>query len=90
MSYRILKVHEKTALLEVELETGRKHQIRAQLSAIGHPIVGDRKYGATSKWNPEAIGLVSMRLEFEHPTKQGERVMIELAETLYPLGGEGK
>ena len=45
LSYRVLERRKDCALLEVELETGRKHQIRVQLAAIGHPIVGDRKYG---------------------------------------------
>ena len=54
-------------LLRVELETGRKHQIRSQLSYIGHSIVGDGKYGA-----PQAvrdIPLHSHMLEFPHPTR---------------------
>ena len=56
------------SLVRVELETGRKHQIRAQMSYIGHPIVGDGKYGA-----PQAlrdIPLHSHMLEFHHPTQQ--------------------
>ena len=44
--YRVMQTFGERSLLEVTLETGRKHQIRVQLAAIGHPIVGDRKYGA--------------------------------------------
>ncbi len=55
--------------LEVELETGRKHQIRVQLAAIGHPIWGDRKYGAAEPF-PEGIALHARRLELEHPTRR--------------------
>lgn len=45
-TYRVLKSGGDTALVEIELHTGRSHQIRAQMAAIGHPLVGDGKYGA--------------------------------------------
>ena len=54
-------------LLEIDLETGRHHQIRAQLSKIGVPIKGDLKYGA-ARSNPDGgISLHARKLEFEHP-----------------------
>ncbi|NMC21961.1 MAG: RluA family pseudouridine synthase [Thermogutta sp.] len=56
------------ALLEIELETGRKHQIRAQLSAEGMPIVGDRKYGSCRPFG-QGIALHARRLAFIHPTE---------------------
>lgn len=61
------------SLVEVELVTGRKHQIRVQLSAIGHPVLGDSKYGATtnpskSRVNASGIGLHCYRLTVQHPT----------------------
>ena len=59
-------------ILSIRLMTGRFHQIRAQLSNMGHPIVGDRKYGAGSAY-PQGIALVANRLEFEHPVT-GEKV----------------
>lgn len=65
------------ALLEVKLETGRKHQIRVQLSAIGHPILGDRKYKSNSLDFGPGIALHSHCLVFEHPVKQ-EEVRIEV------------
>jgi 23S rRNA pseudouridine1911/1915/1917 synthase len=53
--------------LEVELETGRKHQIRLQLSSHGHPVVGDRKYGSVVRFSP-GIALHARRLVISHPT----------------------
>nr|AUN37046.1 ribosomal large subunit pseudouridine synthase D [uncultured bacterium] len=68
--YEVIKYSPKHALLEVNIETGRRHQIRAHLSSIGCPIAGDKRYGA--KTNPlRRVGLHAWRLSFEHPiTKQ--------------------
>lgn len=55
-------------LLAVELETGRKHQIRAQLAHIGHPVVGDVKYGAPQRFHSRDIALHAAVLAFPHPT----------------------
>lgn len=68
--YRVLGKHGKRSLLELELETGRKNQIRVQLAALGHPIVGDRKYGAKdpTKTDPAPrLMLHSYELSFSHP-----------------------
>lgn len=54
--------------LEIELETGRYHQIRAQLSHCGFPVVGDTKYGSAEPYSPAAgIALHAYSLSFEHP-----------------------
>jgi 23S rRNA pseudouridine1911/1915/1917 synthase len=66
-NYKTIRCGEKFSLLELELETGRKNQIRVQLTSIGHPIAGDKKYGAQS--NPlKRICLHARTLEFIHPT----------------------
>lgn len=65
LHYELLKTDEKTSLLNVILETGRYHQIRAQFSNIGHPIVGDQKYG--SKTRLKSIYLQHYQVEFPHP-----------------------
>ena len=65
--YRRLGIVKKTSWLEVQLETGRKHQIRLQLSHHGHPVVGDRKYGSLSPFS-EGIALHARRLVVSHPT----------------------
>lgn len=63
--YQVLKRKEKTTLLEIDLETGRYHQIRAQMSAWGHPIVGDQKYQGPSS---SRVHLHHAKMEFYHPT----------------------
>lgn len=57
------------ALLQVHLETGRKHQIRVQLAHYGCPIMGDAKYGALQSF-PKGIALHARRLEIAHPTQK--------------------
>ena len=70
LGYRLLsRFQNELSLLEVTLETGRKHQIRVQLAAIGHPICGDRKYGSQVEF-PDGIGLHSRQLRFEHPVRR--------------------
>ena len=66
LSYRTLGVVRGHGLLEVQLETGRKHQIRVQLARLGCPILGDRKYGAKTEFSP-GIALHAARLRLEHP-----------------------
>lgn len=56
------------SLLEVQLETGRKHQIRVQLAKLGHPVLGDRKYGSADPF-ASGIALHSRRLQIEHPIR---------------------
>lgn len=68
LSYHLLHSSDKYHLLEVELETGRHHQIRCQLAHIGCIIKGDLKYGA-KRSNPDgSISLHARKLEFTHPT----------------------
>lgn len=68
LSYHALKQSDHLTLLEIDLETGRYHQIRAQLAAIGCPIAGDEKYGALQKSQNGDIALHHRRLEITHPT----------------------
>ena len=73
--YRVLASHRGYSLLEVKLETGRKHQIRVHLASIGCPVIGDSGYGARS--NPaRRLGLHAWRLRFPHPIS-GEALAIE-------------
>jgi 23S rRNA pseudouridine1911/1915/1917 synthase len=67
LAYRRRSIIQGNSWLEVELETGRKHQIRLQLAHHDHPIVGDRKYGSRSPF-PTGIALHARRLVISHPT----------------------
>ena len=67
LKYRVLKTLNRYYLLEIELETGRHHQIRAQLAALGCPIKGDLKYGFPRSNPNGSIHLHARRLEFTHP-----------------------
>ena len=69
LSYRLIGSTQNLNLLEVELQTGRHHQIRAQLSRIGCPIRGDVKYGSKRSNEGGGINLHSRMIEFVHPVK---------------------
>jgi len=73
--YRVLQRFEKFSYLEVRIGTGRTHQIRVHLASMGHPIAGDRLYGAPAA---ERIFLHAWRIAFTSPTT-GERVAVESA-----------
>ena len=72
LRYRKLRQVNQCSLIEIQLETGRKHQIRLQLSARGFPIRGDIKYGAKMPF-PGGIALHAWKLTFSHPTTK-ERI----------------
>ena len=64
--YKTVKSKTHSTLVEIELETGRYHQIRAQFSAIGHPVMGDRRYGSQTG-DGIAIRLHGCKISFQHP-----------------------
>lgn len=77
LSYRVLQTlhespHGTLSLLQIQLHTGRTHQIRAQCASRGMPLIGDGKYGARDRGVP--IGLWSYRLTFAHPGRKNEKV----------------
>ena len=74
LDFRTLATGDQHSLLEIELQTGRTHQIRLQCSAMGWPIEGDSLYGSTTPFGPKTlddrqrwIALHARRLAFEHP-----------------------
>lgn len=74
-NYKVIKTYKDMSLVELNLETGRKNQIRVHMKDIGHPVMGDKKYGA--KTNP--IGRIALHakiLEFDHPIS-GKRMKFD-------------
>ena len=70
LKYRLIGSSDRYNLIEVQLMTGRQHQIRCQLAAMGCPIRGDLKYGA-KRSNPDgSISLLSRRITFYHPVSK--------------------
>ena len=83
--YRVLKQAGECALLECAIETGRTHQIRRHLAALGHPVVGDRRYGdfafnrqAKARWGLKRLFLHAEAIEFPHPA-DGRRMRVSAA-----------
>ncbi len=75
LRYQLLEQHAQGFVLEVHPHSGKFHQIRAQLAAIGCPIVGDAKYGGSLPYQPEAIALHAWKLRFVEPMT-GEMVTV--------------
>ena len=76
LNYKVIGSTDRYTLIEVELLTGRHHQIRCQLAKIGCPIKGDLKYGA-ERSNPDgSISLLARKVEFAHPVSK-KQIMIE-------------
>ncbi len=68
LSFKVLERTPFSSLLEIDLETGRYHQIRCQLSHLGHPVVGDLKYGAKYISSRQGhIALHHQKMQFPHP-----------------------
>jgi len=70
LKYKKIKDFKRYSLFEVNLETGRHHQIRTHFSKLGYPIVGDLKYGAKRSLKDGSIHLHSRRIIFQHPIKK--------------------
>lgn len=70
LRYRLLTSTERYHLVEVELLTGRKHQIRVQLASVGCPIKGDLKYGDKRSNQDGSISLIARHIDFIHPVSK--------------------
>jgi 23S rRNA pseudouridine1911/1915/1917 synthase len=70
LAYRMLEASGGCSLVEIALETGRKHQIRLQLAHIGCPVLGDVRYGAQAPLAAGSIALLAREIRFEHPIRR--------------------
>lgn len=68
--YKVIERRGKNSLVEIDLDTGRHHQIRVQFSSIQCPIVGDVKYGYPNPNSDGSINLHAYKVQFEHPVKK--------------------
>jgi len=75
LTYTLKGRSDRYYLIEVELHTGRHHQIRAQLAKIGCPVKGDLKYGYPRSNKDGSISLISRRIEFIHPVRKEKMVI---------------
>ncbi len=83
LTYRTIGYHRAGSWLEIELQTGRTHQIRVQAATRGHPVLGDTHYGSQIRFGPQyederlrPIALHARWLEFTHPTTRETRTAI--------------
>ncbi|MCG9880185.1 MAG: RNA pseudouridine synthase [Bacteroidia bacterium] len=83
LNYRLIQSKKGYSLLEVELLSGRKHQIRVQLSSMGCPIMGDKKYGALYAYDDHSIALQACELEFIHPVSN-ENIHVKIENLKFP------
>lgn len=86
LSYRLAGRSDRYYLIEIELHSGRHHQIRAQMAKIGCPVKGDLKYGYSRSNEDGSISLFARRLEFDHPVTKN-RISIT---SPFPVGDDWK
>lgn len=84
LNYNVLDSNNEKSLVSIELKTGRPHQIRVQLSTIGHPIIGDKLYIEGVRDSSSAIALWAYSLSFFHPVTQEFLTFKDLPPKNYP------
>ena len=85
LSFRRLRYHKGVSWVEVELATGRHHQIRVQFSHRGHPVIGDFRYGSKTKFGKKALALHARSLTISHPTRKEEMTFVARLEPFWPI-----
>lgn len=84
LSFRRLRYHKGVSWVEVELGTGRHHQIRVQFSHRGHPVIGDFRYGSKIKFGQKALALHARSLTINHPTRKEDTTFVAGLEPFWP------
>lgn len=82
LKYICLEKNSESSLLMIQLLTGRYHQIRVQLSTIGHPVIGDQKYGSWTKMRQNKILLYHTKISFVHPVTK-KRMVFKVRPTFF-------
>lgn len=85
LAYRRLGFQNGISLLEIDLKTGRHHQIRVQLANLGFPILGDNKYGSQEPFLPHSIALHACSLQLLHPVQLDTRIFSAAPAIQWPL-----
>ena len=81
LTYKVLQNSDTESLVEVNILTGRSHQIRVQFAGIGCPLLGDNKYGKDKTRASKNLGLWAGRLEFIHPVSKQKMVFVASPDT---------
>jgi 23S rRNA pseudouridine1911/1915/1917 synthase len=89
LSYQLLDSRGDRSLVQVSLETGRRHQIRLQMAKIGHPILGDLRYGASAPLPQKQIALFARRLVVTHPVRKDDLDLQSALPRHWPWPGLG-
>ncbi|WP_438351129.1 RluA family pseudouridine synthase [Paenibacillus sp. FA6] len=84
LDYKVIGTSDKLSLVQVELLTGRSHQIRVQFSQMGHPLYGDQKYGSRLNKIGQQIALWSVFVGFPHPVTKEEVTLVSSPPSQYP------
>ena len=89
LTYTVLDRRDDASFLQVTLETGRRHQIRIQLAHMGHPILGDLRYGAPAPLAGRAVALLAHSLIVAHPTRQERLTLVSPTPDGWPWPQDG-
>ena len=84
LSFRRLRYRKGVSWVEIELATGRHHQIRVQFARRGHPVLGDFRYGSKVKFGQKALALHARSLTIIHPTRKEEMTFVAELESFWP------
>ncbi len=89
LSFCRLRYREGVSWVEIELATGRHHQIRVQFAHHGHPVIGDFRYGSKVKFGQRALALHARSLTIIHPTRKEEMTFVAELEPFWPIKFRG-